>query len=282
MTPKVLVLLLVITSCASSLAADRPAVKVEFQLKEPSYRAQFANSIPRLENRITSELVRALTDRVGFVAFGTASAPNVIHFCLVGQAGTSSLREVGFSISLTTPSGSLSSYWQFRPAEAYISALGDEDAFVEEVRLKIAGADYDKMIQQMFSSIPISQQAVLIQQNDPEWVVPFRQNELCIDLDSRVAIQAKVTTKFATKTRSFVSVLTGVFEPADSQFLPDYRESILADLSSTENDASAVNELKSAAADQVQTVAVFIKQYRRLDRNCNSAVSSSSAFGSSE
>lgn len=207
-------LLLALT--AQGAASQKTPVRVEFQLKEPSYRQLFtAEQLERVEGDAARLLATSLRERLpvlDLTAADSAAHRLVISLDLRGGDQANPLQaDRGFYARLIGPESATEATWWalFRRApqatEGFAGRAGSplERRFVEHLRLAVKRADVDPLVRDHLSRVPIAEEGRIWTPPPGEfgWVAARERDDLCLALDSGVRVHVLVPSPFAPEPR---------------------------------------------------------------------------------
>ena len=189
-----LVTLAIAVGWSSAAAQKRATVTVSVELAMQRYRERFTDR-RAVESKAAALFADYLTRNVGFLRFAAddSTRPYRLAFVLdrFDRASTSGFPEVGFWVRLNRPDENpVESYWlQFRSADQALTGVGGEDAFLNEIKAKLAHRDADSLRTGVLRWIPISETGLPIVE-PLGFVLPFRLLDLCMKRQSTVELVA--------------------------------------------------------------------------------------------
>jgi hypothetical protein len=187
-----LVTLATVSGWSSAAAQKRAAVTVSVELAAPRYRDRFPDR-KAIQAKAANLFSEYLARNVGFLRFAAddSTRPYRLAFVLdrFDRASTSGFAEVGFWVRLERPDENpMESYWlQFRSADQALVGVGGPDAFLNEIKAKLAHRDADSLRTGVLRWIPISETG-LPNLEPLGFVLPFRLLDLCMKRQSTVEL----------------------------------------------------------------------------------------------
>lgn len=261
-----------------AIALERPVVEVKLLLQELAYRREFSDQeILNLEAEASARIAKLLQTRIGFAKFqplrGEAATGPLLTFKLGArdQGPSTLLKEVGLHIELSGHGGGGSSkrvYWLFRPQERYRDAVGNPAALLREIELRIGDADYTTLIREVLSGIPIARTGQMWTQ-PLGWIVPHRQADLCMEVNSVLWIENAVPSGAGPIIRSFRARAAGSFQPPGPTSIENYRGFLFSEASPQQE---GLNDLAGVNPEMVEVRAVYVLEYISLGP-CGTGVS---------
>lgn len=274
--------LLILLWAAAANAADKPQVAVRFKVEASAYRQHFGARTSTVESRAADAVVKALKQHMQFADFsssGTGSPQYVLNLSLAVPDATADVatQPVWLMASLSKAGGTSGPRWRwrkFREAAADCGGLSadtdctwpDEGDFLTALRALLAPSSlYPALVSNVFQEISIIDSGKFVVQPLNGWVLPFRQEELCLGTNTQLRIVNDIPTDQITLHGKFRAAIEGPYgHPPDSIF------TTLAD----GEDAADNNKkaLLQQFPDKVVVRGVYLVQYQHLDENCGGAI----------
>lgn len=269
-----------------SAAQNRVAVAVELTLAEPSYRAELRpEEIERFQREAATLIARSLQEQIAFLSFSAEDSGDYrLRFRLdardPGEGGAlSSINEVGLHATLAGPGiGEQGIYWTvYRPKSAFADPLGTVDDMLRELGLKLSGADYDRLSEELLSRISISQSAELWEE-PLGWIIPFQRSDLCVDARSRLEIVNLVSSDVGQTERRYIAEPSTDFDP-DGVVPPEIERLRHHLLSEAVADQARLEELRRAVSNRrVVVKGIYVIDYLFSPSACEPIASPDEAF----
>jgi hypothetical protein len=273
-----IVILSLLDGCRAQ--ATKPAVQVVFEFAESGYRRQLGGQAPIVEGGARDKLLRDLNDQLPFLRFRTDPQDVVLRVRLGSPSAGSEMHTVNFQISAegkdpvtNKPIHSPVLIWPYRSATAYDSPLGSVVALITDLGLRFAQGDHDLLVSRVLRGIALSHEGVLVQSNPPIWVIPFTQNDLCMDFPSYLEIDDEYHTDTGDRSGQFRVQADGLYsaiDPASPVKLQHKIEGIPAD--PPPDQSHSLQDLETSAKDQNKVTGVYVVRYNRRSPSCNDIV----------
>lgn len=273
---RIMLLVLLIVMVPSILRGEeRPAVKVTFEMTEPSYTEEFTwGQMRGIRKEVLSKLIRKLNERIGFLKFSSGGRADYQLAVNLGpkEKLTSALlladlpRKVGFYVELTGNKVTKFAYWPFRSEILYHEPIGTVDELKQLIEDNLNELDYTtKLINEALQFIPIANKGELWRDDltDIGWVIPFSESELCMDQDTIL----KVINSFQVSDDLWIS------KTFSAKTNTDYRGNILSLAYETEKQKVDLKRLREVAIEKYRFDKVYVVDYKRIDTSCEVSVS---------
>jgi hypothetical protein len=282
------VLLLCMFALGIQASAQRNTVRVEFHLTDGIYASELGpQQVALADKAFQSLFIEQLQRKIGFLHFSGDLQANPTYTLLIelGDPNRLALDSSHFHVSLKGPNGNLlpkKISWVFRPSTDGFRAFSNKAAPTEkirdinlvgesdgeppgELRQRFAEADFDGIVADLLSNIPVATQAELKEKPpDPRWELPLHRGDTCMDLHSRFRISHSL--QFIDTTEDFPVEVEAV-GPADGA-----ADAMLAPISARLPDGSpqaqSVARLVNPHLKQVQVKGVYVLMYRSRDVGC--------------
>jgi hypothetical protein len=280
-------LLLIVLWTWSAYAIDKPTVAVRFKIEATAYRDHFGASVGNIEQRAAEVLTQSLKQHIQFADFTSdgSSAPYTLTVSLaVRDAHTDvAAQPVWLMASLASASGASSkARWQkFREAAADCGGLSDRECtwpdqaqFLKELQVLFATPSaYPDLVSGTFRELSIVSSGKFVVQPSDGWVLPFRQEDICLGPDTKLRIVNDIPTDLTTLHGRFRADVEGPYgNPPDS---------IFTTLSEGEDGAdNNKRTLLRQFPDKVVVRGVYLVRYQYLGENCGGAIPPPTAPGS--
>jgi hypothetical protein len=264
--------------------ATKPAVEVVFELLENGYRRQLGTQVSDVERVAREKLVLDLNDQLPFLRFTTDPQDIILQVRLGSPSGVGEMHAVNFQISVkgkdsitNKPLSSPTLIWPYRSATAYDSPLGSVAALETEIGLRFQEDDHDQhdqLVSKVLSAIALSHDGMLVQSKPyPVWVIPFTQDDLCMDFPSYFEIEDAYHTDTGDRSDQFRVKANGLYsstDPASPTTLQHKIEGIPGDPPPLQT--QSLEDLKSGAREQNKVTAVHVLGYLRRSPSCSGVV----------
>ncbi|HZM70385.1 MAG TPA: tetratricopeptide repeat protein [Candidatus Cryosericum sp.] len=265
-----IILLIIIAAGAPGWtgAAEKTKVGVTFALAEQRFVDSFDAQVvrPRLERNAAKKLAGILGG-LSFVSFTTeAGAPYQLEFRLAAQdpRAAGPRKAVGIRASLAGPDGGGPVYIPFRGPEDYFARIPGETELIEQVALAITDELAEKIGRQLLSHVPIAAEATIWR--DPlGWILPYKEDEICMDRESVVVVRHAFPTPAGPVTREFRGKAIGVFTNATTAGDVDSVGRIFTRAEVPQQD---IDWLQAPQGRAVEVKQVFVSEYRPIDTGC--------------
>jgi len=276
--------------CSIAYAGDKPQVAVRFKVEASAYRQHFGAQAPGVENHAAQVVLQALKQHVQFADFDTVSNPPppftlTVSLAVADPNTDVAAQPVWLITSLTGTGGASSARWRwrkFREAAADCGGLRDdrectwpdESEFLKELQLLLTAPSlYTDLVSGVFQEVSIANSGKFVVQPVNGWVLPFRQEDMCLGQDTKLRIVNDIATEQTTLRGKFRADVEGPWgHPPDSMF------TTLAD-----GEDGADNNKKTLLQqfpDKVVVRGVYLVHYQHLDENCGTAIPPATAPGS--
>lgn len=272
-------LLILLWASLAGHATDKPKVAVRFKVEASAYRNHFGASLPTVEDRAAEVVRQALRQHIQFADFAPTSGPSpytLTVFLAVSDPLTDvAAQPVWLMASLAGPSGtSAKARWKkFREAAANCGGLSDQDCtwpdqpeFLKELQAMLTAPSlYPNLVSSVFHELSIASSGKFVLQPLNGWVLPFRQEEMCLGTDTKLRIVNDIPTEQTTLHGKFRADVEGPYgHPPDS---------IFTTLSEGEDGAdNNKRSLLQQFPDKVIVRGVYLVLYQHLDENCGGAI----------
>jgi hypothetical protein len=281
--------LILLLPCSAVRASDKSQVSVRFKIEASAYRQHFGTLVGSVEDRAADVVVQALRQHIQFADFISNSGGQSPHTLTVSLAVLDpntdvAAQAVWLLASLTGPGATSprTKWGRFREAAADCGGLSDdrectwpdETEFLKELQALLAAPSlYPALVSSAFHELSIANSGKFVVQPLNGWVLPFRQEDMCLGADTKLRIVNDIPTDQTTLHGKFRADVEGPYgHPPDSIFT-----------TLSEGEDAADNNKKALLqqfADHVVVRGVYLVQYQRLDENCGSAIPPPTAPGS--
>jgi hypothetical protein len=266
-------------------AAEKPQVKVSFMLAEPSYRDDLTDpQIRVLATDVTSFLVGELSREVRFLRFTGREAPFRLVVRLgIPRASKREFRDVFFYIELTRPDGvRRSTTWLYRAHTAWGTGIGSPTQFKAEIETRLGGHDMAELVPEVLSAIPVANDGFLVhdQKIGIGWVLPFRQEEMCMEAKSEVMLETQVASDLGILSREFRARASMAYDPPPGRSTRKELRHCLLCLAVP--DQEGLDTIRQSQPSDVRVTQVFVMSYRRM-QSCQEPLppaAAAASFGS--
>jgi hypothetical protein len=273
-------------TCVGAQGVDKPKIAVHFKVEASAYRKHFGASLANAETKAAEVVRQALRQHIQFADFPPSSEPSpytLTVFLAVSDPRTDvAAQPVWLMASLSGPTGtSEKARWRkFREAATNCGGLSDrectwpdENEFVKELQaLLTAPALYPELAGGVFHDLSIASAGKFVLQPTSGWVLPFRQEEMCLGSDTKLRIVNDIPTEQITLHGKFRADVEGPYgHPPDSIFT-----------TLSEGEDAADNNKKALLQrfpDKVVVRGVYLVRYQHLDENCGRAIPPPTAPG---
>lgn len=265
-------------SCRAQTA--KPAVQVVFDFAENGYRRQLGGQASIVERETREKLLRDLDDQLPFLHFTTDPQDVVLRVRLGNSSAGSEMHAVNFQISVegkdpvtNKPIHSPILTWPYRAATAYDAPLGSTTALATGVGLRFARGDHDLLVSKVLRVVALSHDGMLIQSKPPIWVIPFTQNDLCMDFPSYLEIDDQYHTDTGDRFGHFRVQANGLYSSADPASPAELQHKIEGIPGNPPPDQSqSLLDLESSAKGQNKVTGVYVIGYNRRSPSCSDIV----------
>lgn len=273
-------LLILLWACSTAHAGDKPQVEVRFKIEASAYRNHFGAGVANVESRGAEVVRQALKQHIQFADFAASNAGSSLYtltvFLAVSDPQTDvAAQAVWLMASLTGPGGaSPKTTWQkFREAAADCGGLSDRECtwpddaeFLKELQaLLTAPSLYPNLVSSVFHELSITDSGKFVLQPTNGWVLPFRQEDMCLGADTKLRIVNDIPTEQTTLHGKFRADVEGPYgHPPDSMFT-----------TLSEGEDGADNNKKALLQqfpEKVVVRGVYLVRYQHLDENCGGAI----------
>jgi hypothetical protein len=279
--------LLFLLACFTSLAhaADKPHVAVRFKIEASAYRQHFGASVANVENQATQSTIQAFGQHIQFVTFtqpGGQPTPYTLTLSLavLDPRTDVAAQAVWLIAALAGPNRTLTTNWRkFREAATGCSGLTndldcrwpDSPELLRELQVVLGSASlYPSLVSSIFKDVSITNSGKFVVQPLSGlavmgWVLPFRQEEMCLGTATKLRIVNDIPTDQTTLHGTFHADVEGPYgQPPTAIF------TLLS-----EGEDAAANSLKplfQQSPDRVMVRGVYLLEYQHLDENCGGAI----------
>jgi hypothetical protein len=227
------------------------------------------------------KLLRDLNDQLPFLRFTTDPQDIVLRVRLGSSSAGSEMHTVNFQISVegkdsitNKPLRSPSLTWLYRSATAYDSPLGSAAALGSDIGLRFQQGDHDQLVSKVLRVIALSHDGMLLQSKPvPIWVIPFTQDDLCMDFPSYLEIEDAYHTETGDRSNHFRVKANGLYSsanPASPTTLQHKIEGIPGD--PPPDQSQSLQDLQSSAKEQNKVTGVYVLRYNRRSPSCSDVV----------
>src|SRR6266480_487498 len=273
------VLLILLWICSGAQATDKPNVRVRFKIEASAYRDHFGTSVGNIEQRAAEVVRQGLKQNIQFADFTSngTSSPYTLSFSLavLDPQTDVAAQTVWLMASLDSAAEvSPKASWQkFREAAANCGGLSDRECtwpdeaeFLKELQVLVAAPSvYPDLVRSTFHELSISNSGKFVLQPTNGWVLPFRQEDMCLGPDTKLRIVNDILTDLTTLHGKFRADVEGPYgNPPDSIFT-----------TLSEGEDSADNNKKALIQqfpDRVVVRGVYLVQYRYFGEHCAGAI----------
>ncbi len=253
------------------IGADKPTLRVNFEIKEENYRDSFGEQVTLIEKEINERAIELLNSNLMFLHFedslsGGEQDINKLNIILDRREkgdSVSQLHEVGFWMSLSGSAvggagGQL--YTKFRPDEYYNRPLGRPEGFTEEVSLifkKFTNNNRDTLMEKLFSNIVIANEAFLLPER-LRWILPLAKNKISAETESKFRINTSEFDDLGMKVaRNFETILMGETTDRSTMVPERYRKGmVVTEIISPDNQVSDIQ-----SNDIFLNIEVYLMKY---------------------
>jgi len=269
-------------------ATDKPQMAVRFTIVATAYRQHFGTSVGSVESAAANAVVQALKEHIQFVDFaapadGQATYTLTVSLAVPDPNTDVAAQPVWLVASLAGPHETPALKWRkFREAAADCAGLNndrdctwpDQAEFLKQLRALLAAPSlYPALVSNIFHEVSIASSGKFVVQPLNGWVLPFRQEDMCLGTDTKLRIVNDIPTEQTTLHGKFQADVEGPYgNPPNSIFT-----------TLSEGEDAADNNKKALLqqfADHVVVRGVYLVQYQHLDENCGGAIPPSTAPGS--
>lgn len=278
--------LMLMFTVGGASAQNRVSVAVDFTLAEPSYLAELrAEEIERFQREAAALIARSLQEEIAFLSFSAGDSGDYrLGFRLDRRdpgegSALSSINEVGLHATIEGPGvGDQDIYWMvYRPKSAFAEPLGTVDDMLRELGLKLSGADYNRLSEELLSRISISQSAELWEE-PLGWIIPFQRSDLCVDERSRLEIVNLVSSDVGQTERRYIAEPSIDFDP-DGTVPPEIERLRHHLLSEAVPDQARLDELRRAVSGRrVVVKGIYVIDYLFKPSACERIATPDEAF----
>jgi hypothetical protein len=279
MNKRVSALLIALCAC-SAYAIDKSSVAVRFKIEASAYRSHFGTSVGSVEQQAAAVISRRLKQNIQFADFTSdgVSSPYTltVSLAVLDPQTEVAAQAVWLMASLaSTAGGTPKTKWRkFREAAANCGGLSDRECtwpdqaeFLKELEVLVAEPSvYPDLVSSTFRNLSITNAAKFVVQPSDGWVLPFRQEDVCLGPDTKLRIVNDIPTDLTTLHGRFRADVEGPYgNPPDS---------IFTTLSEGEDGAdNNKRTLLRQSPEKVVVRGVYLVQYQYLGENCGGAVS---------
>jgi hypothetical protein len=283
---KILFALVLLWACVAAQGLEKPKVTVHFKIEASAYRNHFGANVANVENRAAEVVRQALRQHIQFADFSptTGSFYSLTVSLAVSDPQTDvAAQAVWLMASLTGPSGTAEkARWRkFREAATNCGGLSDRDCtwpdqteFLKELQALLAAPSlYPDLVGGAFHDLSIASAGKFVLQPTNGWVLPFRQEDMCLGTDTKLRILNDIPTEQITLHGKFRANVEGPYgHPPNSIFT-----------TLSEGEDAADNNKKTLLQqfpDKVVVRGVYLVRYQYLGENCGGAIPPPTAPGS--
>jgi hypothetical protein len=143
-----------------------------------------------------------------------------------------------------------------------------------DIGLRFQQGDHDQLVEKALRVIALSHDGMLVQSSPiPVWVIPFSQDDLCMDFPSYLEIDDAYHTDTGDRSDHFRVKANGLYssaDPASPVALQHKIEGIPGD--PPPDQSQSLQDLKSSAKEQNKVIAVHVLRYTRRSPSCSDVV----------
>lgn len=272
----------------SAYAIDKPSVTVRFRIEASAYRGHFGTTLENanVEQRAAQVMTQALKQHIQFADFTSGGSPSpytlTVSLAVQNSQTDVAAQAVWLMASLASPSGtSPKARWlKFREAAANCGGLSDQECtwpdqaeFLKELQALVATPSvYPDLVSGTFRELSISNSGKFVHLPPDGWVLPFRQEDMCLGPDTKLRIVNDIPIGQTTLHGRFRADVEGPYgNPPDS---------IFTTLSEGEDGAdNNKRSLLQQFPDKVVVRGVYLVQYEYLSEGCGGAIPPATAPG---
>jgi hypothetical protein len=276
--------LILVWASTAAHAWDKPRVAVRFKVEASAYRQHFGEArAVGVESQAAQTVVQALRQHMQFA--GPSPYTLTVSLAVLDPNTDVSGQAVWLVASLTKADGTRGARWKwrkFREAAADCGGLSDdrqctwpdETQFLRELQaLLTASSLYPALVSSVLQEVSIADSGKFVVTPLNGWVLPFRQEDMCLGADTKLRIVNDIPTDQITLHGKFRADVEGPYgHPPDSIFT-----------TLSEGEDGADNNKKALLQqfpDKVVVRGVYLVQYQHLDENCGGAIPPPTAPGS--
>jgi hypothetical protein len=147
--------------------------------------------------------------------------------------------------------------------------LPTDGEFGNEVHALFTAANYSELVKNVLREVPVlSGKGKLLGPPAAGWVLPFRQTDVCLDLQSQFRVTGTVPSPAADIPGTFLAEMEGPYRPS-----PDSAVFGMLLRGESDDDDKVKKPIFLQNPDAAVVKAVYVVQYRRLgDANCGGAI----------
>ena len=273
------VLIAVLLGARVASAGEKRVLGVCFLLTEATYAVEFTqDKQDQLEREAAALFGRKLAERTAFLDAQAAVSETceanpgqwLLRVELNRTAGAQgSTPEVGFHISLQgSNADDAKVYWVFRETGRTFQVDYKVPAFIRQLSKALDRADFDELVAELLSQVPVSHQAAMYRDaifGAVGWELTEHTHEdLCIAEDSELVMESQFGTGAAGSTRKVYTIVT-------KRGGGEWRSlNIRSEVSEARNPARIRTALEDMTDTDVQVLAVYVEKYMLL-RQCRSS-----------
>ena len=274
----VLVWIIASLSDGMGVAGEKPVIGVRVDLMEPNYRVEFSDDQEKaIEDKAAQILAARLSERSGFLAFqpeaGSADTGTWLLTAELNRKDPNAhgdLHEVGFHLVLSGPGldPTKTAYWTFRSVNRFNDVVFKVDVFLEEIDRTLQNTDYEELIQESLSQIPVAHSAELYRNfMGVGWKLRDHSHEdLCMRDESELLIESHLRANGDVVVRKVNTIV----EKGSGD---DWRSmNIKCRVSEAKNEQRLRNALEQLAQEKIEVKAVYVQKYVLLQQ-CTRQVS---------
>lgn len=275
-------------ACSPAHATEKPQVAVRFRIEATAYRQHFGASVANVESHAANAVTQALKQYIQFADFAATGDGPPLYILTVSLSVPDPHTEVAAQpvwlvASLKGPHEIPSVKWRkFREAAANCGSVTndldctwpDEAEFLKELQALLAEPSlYPVLVGNVFREVSIASSGKFVVQPINGWVLPFRQEDMCLGRDTKLRILNDIPTEQTTLHGRFRADVEGSYgNPPNAMFT-----------TLSEGEDAADNNKKALLqqfADHVVVTGVYLVQYQHLDENCGQPTPPSTVPGS--
>lgn len=232
---KNLFLFLMLLLAVFAQASDKPRVAVRFKIEATAYRDHLQPNVAAVEDEAAAAVTKALNEHIHFADFGPPAggtpAPYMLTVFLAVPDPHSEVatQPVWLFAALDGPSGSTArTRWRkFREAAVNCGSFADDECtwpdrkqFVKELEALLATpVVYGNLVDPTLRELPIINAGKFVVQPESGWVLPFRQEEMCLGEGTQLRIVNDIPTQQVTLHPKYKARVEGPYgTPPDSIF----------------------------------------------------------------
>jgi hypothetical protein len=254
------------------VAGEKSIIGVRVDLLEPNYLVEFSDDQENvIEKKAAQILAARLSERSGFLEFQPRTGRvDVCKWRLTAQLNRKDpmargdLHEVGFHLVLSGPEldPTKTAYWTFRTINRFNDVVFKVDVFLEEIDRTLQNADYDGLIRESLSQIPVAHSAELYRNfMGVGWKLSDHNHEdLCMRDESELLIESHLKADgdvIVRKVNTIVEKGSG----------DNWRNmNIKCRVSEAKNEQRLLKALEQLAQEKIEVKAVYVQRYVLLQQ----------------